>query len=587
MTIFHRILIVTLIASMTLLVACNESAKEAKTEVIEKGPASQFQQVKHFNAETHRDIADKYKKSSELMFNILAAEISGRRQEMKVSLAHYLKAIAISENPRLAERATELALFAKNIKAALVASKRWAELAPKNPEPHRFIAILHLRKGEKEKSLAKLREYDKMLSANNKNRFARIIKLYSQESNRKLAFEVVQQFIREHKDNAVALYAFSRFALQMRRYKVALKSIDKAIVLKTSWHRAKLLRARILMSSGQKKRAIREMYLVMKANPSSKAMRVNYARLLTEAKKFKQARRQFEILLKQKPNDSDILYALALLSLEGKTLAIASKYFKRMIATGRRQNEGFYHLGLIEEDRRRYDAAILWLSKVKPGDRQIDAHLRIASIMSKKGDVEAARRFLYQLKPRTKRLEVRLYLTEADILNRASRQQDAMDVINNALNAHAKNYDLLFARAMMAEKLNQIDIVERDLKTIIKKQPKNAQALNALGYTLADRTKRYKEAYGYIKQAFDLSPNQPAIVDSMGWVEYRLGNLKESVVHLRRALKLDSNAEIAAHLGEVLWVMGSKKEAHSTWKKGIEIDKNNKTLKATMDRLIK
>ncbi len=602
-----RLLVVCVVLGLAFMTACNKSSQNAEqktslesnelgsTEAEKK--ASKFIQVKIYK---NSKIAEKHQKASDLMFNIMAAEIAGHRQDMKGSIAYYLKAIKISNDDKLAERATRISLYAKDSKGALIASKRWAELSPKNAEPHRFIAILHLRKGEKEKSLIELKQYYKMLSGSQKDRFARIINIYSQETNRKLAFDVVKTFIKEHGDNAIALYAFSRFAMQMRNPKDALSSINKAIGLmrknkeslsgankvraKAIWHRAQLLRAQILMASGQKKRAINEMHKILKSNPKSRGIRISYARLLSEAKQYNQARLQFEVLLKQKPSDTDILYALAILSLESKKLQAATKYLKKMINSGRRQNEGYYYLGLIAEERRRYDAAISWLAKVRQGDRQIDAHLRIASIMSKKGDVEAARRFLYQLKPRTKRLEVRLYLAEADILNRANRLQDAMDVINNALNVNPKHFDLLYARAMMAEKLNRIDMVERDLKAILKKSPKNSQALNALGYTLADRTKRYEEALSYIKRALEISPNQAAIVDSMGWVLYRMGKYKESVVYLRRALKLDNNAEIAAHLGEVLWVMGNKKQARIAWSQGKKINKKNKTLQSTLKR---
>lgn len=576
---FRNVLASMLFASLLVLAAC-QKLSDGGDESNQLGKNTNNQ----FVTKDAAPIASKYKKDSELMFNVMAAEIAGYRQNMKQSVEFYLKAIKMSEDPKLAERAARIALYAKDNKSALIASQRWAELAPKNPEPHRFLAILHLRLADTEKSLAELKKFYSMMSGSKNVKFSRIISLYSQEADRKRAYEVIKTFIGEHKKNEAALFDFSRFALQMHKYDDALSSIDSVLKLKPNWHQAKLLRARILMSSGHKEKAIAEMRNVLKANPNSKPIRINYARLLTEAKRYDEAKQQFEVLLKRKPKDADILYALALLSMESKQFNQANKYLKRMIDTGRRKNEGYYHLGLIAEELRQYDAAIAWLTKVQHSDRQIDAHLRIASIMSKKGDVEAARRYLYQLKPRTKRLEVRLYLAEADILNRAKRHQDAMDVINNALGANPGNFDLLYARAMLAEKMDNLELLEKDLKAILKKNPKNAQALNALGYTLADRTKRYKEAYDYIKQAFELAPDQAAIIDSMGWVLYRMGNYSEAVKHLEKALNLDNNAEIAAHLGEVLWVMGDKKKAIKAWEKGKKIDKTNKTLRSTLKR---
>ncbi len=527
------------------------------------------------------------RRKSELMFHLMAAEIAGRERHLKLAISHYMMAIKLSSDPRVAERAARLALYAKNNRAAIIASKRWIKLEPGKAEPHRYRAILFVRTKQVEASYKQLKQYVSLIQKQKpkkKNIYRGIVALYAQERNSALAFKVMERFFNSLQKNAEAMYAWSHYALRMKKHKQALVAINRVRAMRPKWAEATMLYAHIQIAQGHKREAIKGMKRVVEAYPKQRNLRINYARLLSEDRQYKKAREQFRVLLKAKPKDPNILYALALLAMEGKQLIEAEGFLKQMVKTGSLLQEGNYYLGLIAEERKRYDAAIAWLSKIKQGKRFVDAHLRIASIMSKKGDIEAARRFLYQLTPRTKRLEVRLYLSEAEILQRAKRFKDALDVITNALAANPGSADLLYARAMMAEKTNQFDLVERDLKAILKKNPKHTQALNALGYILADKTRRFKEAHGYIKRAMVLSPNQAAIIDSMGWVQYRMGNYKQSIKYLRSAFKIDNNAEIAAHLGEVLWVSGSRKAARKAWGDAHKIDKDNVVLRKTLKR---
>ncbi len=529
-------------------------------------------------------VAKKYKEQADLMFHVMAAEISMRRRDLKSAVQHYMEAVKLSSDVNLVKRASRIALYAKNIDAGILASKRWAELEPQKSEPHRYLAILYLRKKDLDASVTELNKYHSLLRTPNKMAFPMIVTLLRQEPDKESAFEVMRRFYQQYKDDPYALYAISLFAMHVKKYEQASSYIDAAIRKKPDWADALLLRARLLVLQKKKHKAINDMRRLVKARPDSRQMRISYARLLTEARQYEKAQKQFKILLQKKPDDTNVIYALALLSLEMKDYIAADRYFKKMLKVDSRRLEAQYYLGIIAEKRKRYDTAIARLSKVRHGDRSIDAHLRIATIMGRKGDVEAARRFLYQLKPRTRQLEVQLFLTEADILHNANRTKDGMEVIQNALETNKDNPKLLYAHAMLAEKLGRLDIVERDLKKILAKYPRHAQALNALGYTLADRTDRFQEAYRYIKKALELSPNQAAIIDSMGWVLYRLGNYKEAIKYLRRALELDKNAEIAAHLGEVLWVSGQKEEARKIWLRAKRMDKNNEVLKATLKR---
>lgn len=522
--------------------------------------------------------------SSELLYRLLVAEIAGQRGNLNIATEEYLNAANISKNPSVAERATRIASFARNDKQALAAAERWVALAPKNLDARQSLALLYLREKRVDDALAQLNKVQEQTKDTEFEGFTRIAGLLSRESDIDAVFQVMDKLVAQHDKNVNAYYAYSSLALQLEKLDKALQAVDKALVIDPGHDPSSVLRATVLMAQGKADEALASMAQVVTAHPKSKKHIMSYARLLAEAKRYNQAREQFEKLLKSSPEDPELLYALALLSMEAKQLDLAENYFKRVLKTGKRLDETHFYLGAIAEDRRRYDQAVQWFAKVSHGERQIDARIRIAGLMGKKGDVEAARRLLYQMQSDDPELAVRLYIAEADILRHAKRYKDAMEVLNNALQQIPDNNDIYYARSLLAEKLDRLDIVEADLKRVLANEPDNAHALNALGYTLADRTTRYQEALQYIKRAIDISPDQPAFVDSMGWVQYRLGNLEEAERYLRRAYELDQDAEIAAHLGEVLWNKGNKKEAKDIWNRALKIDPENDILIEVMQR---
>ena len=223
------------------------------------------------------------------------------------------------------------------------------------------------------------------------------------------------------------------------------------------------------------------------------------------------------------------------------------------------------------------------------GEYWLDARIRAAALLAKSGDAEAALLKLESLSrhDQTDNTRIQVYLAKGEVLRSVSRNKEAYSVYNTALAISPENTDLLYARALTAEKLNMLDVTESDLKMVIMHEPKNASALNALGYTLADRTTRLNEAREYILKAAQLLPDDPAILDSLGWVYFRLGQYEESIKWLSKAFNNLQDAEIAAHLGEALWMDGQIEKAKNIWKKGEKLSGNQVLLKATIQRLEK
>jgi tetratricopeptide (TPR) repeat protein len=303
---------------------------------------------------------------------------------------------------------------------------------------------------------------------------------------------------------------------------------------------------------------------------------------------YEKARIEFKKLHQGSPKDVELIYTLGLLSLESQLLEEAEKYMLMLVEMGERQGEAQYYLGRVNEDQGRYEEAIEWFEQVHIGEYLFDARLRIANLLGETGRFEAAHEHLQSMLKgsQSNGSLVRIYLTEGELLRAEKRYNDAMDVYSTALDIVPGNSDLLYARALAAEKVGRIDILENDLKTILETEPNNAHALNALGFTLADQTDRYEEAYDYLKRAIEIMPDDAAIIDSYGWINYRLGNYEEAIRLLRNALSRFDDGEIAAHLGEVLWVSGNQEEAKMVWKKALKKAPDDTLLQEIMERFI-
>ncbi|MCW8828826.1 MAG: tetratricopeptide repeat protein, partial [Gammaproteobacteria bacterium] len=263
----------------------------------------------------------------------------------------------------------------------------------------------------------------------------------------------------------------------------------------------------------------------------------------------------------------------------------AEPYFMDLVRLGSRDEEARIALGQIAQMRGNRREAIDWFQSMPKGERYIEAQLLAAQLMAEEYGTDSALEYLRQLSLETESEHTQRYIAEAELLADAERHEEAMAVYNEALESSSEKTTLLYARALTAEKFGRIDLLERDLKQILNIDPNNVQALNALGYTLADRTERYAEAMRYIEQAYALQPEDAAILDSMGWGLYRLGRHQEALEYLRRAAEqLPRDAEVAAHLGEVLWVTGQQQKARQIWERALEVAPEHKVLNETVKR---
>jgi tetratricopeptide (TPR) repeat protein len=522
---------------------------------------------------------------ADLMYQLLAAELAGKRDQLDVALSYYQKAALISNDPRVAERAAVLALLMKENAAALDLAQRWNHLAPGNEQAEQTLALALLRNGRLEEAIGYLETVRRAASKKDQQQgYATIASLLGQTDDKALALRVMSQFRDRNPRSAFAQYYHATLATAAEDREQALASLNLALTHNPKLVPAHLLRTRLLLDRGDPPAALAGLAKAVASLPRDRNLRMSYARLLVDAGQLDKARREFATLLNQNPKDTDSLYALGLLAAETRQFDLAEAYFLDLIKRKTRLNEAYFELGRIEEQRGDYAKAQGWYERVKDEERYLSAQMRMGVVLAKAGDLAAAGQHFDTLRQNNPQNSMALYLAEAEALREAERYQEAFDSLERALVAHPDDKELRYARALAAEKIDRLDILEQDLRAILAADPKNSQALNALGYTLADRTDRYQEALGYIEQALAQLPDDAAILDSMGWVQYRLNNRDKAVEYLRRAYQANPDAEIAAHLSEVLWVNNQREEAKKIWKEALAREPNSVHLRKLRER---
>jgi tetratricopeptide (TPR) repeat protein len=324
----------------------------------------------------------------------------------------------------------------------------------------------------------------------------------------------------------------------------------------------------------------------LKKYPAARETRLAYARVLVTQKRFDEARVEFRKLMAGAPDSTDMVFAVALLSLQLKDYDSAEKYLRGLIDSPYRDKDAVrLYLGQVAEERKNLPEALHWYGEVGEGEQYVQAQIRYAQVLARQGKLDEARARLQQAAAKNSQQRVQLVLAEAQLLRDANQPKAAFDLVGQALDRVPNNPELLYDYAMLAEKIERVDILEASLRKLIEIRPENAHAYNALGYSLADRNQRLPEARELIEKALQLAPDDSFIIDSMGWVLYRMGQLKDSLGYLRRAYAGRPDAEIAAHLGEVLWALGERAEAERVWGDATRESPDNEALVNTIKRL--
>lgn len=527
-----------------------------------------------------------------LLNQLLRAEFAFRKGDWQ---GPYLTMLALAQqtrDPRLARRAAEMALAARQQDDTLAAVREWRKLDPESEEATQYYLGMVLLSDNISDAEAIFRK--RLESAPAEVRgvvLYQVQQLLSRAKDKEAANAMLERLVAPYGDTVEGRVVLAQAALSRGDKEEGARQARAALELQSSSQIAMLTLAQA-SDSEEQATALLEKFLV--TNPNAREVRAAHARILVNAKQYEAARREFALLDQQQPDNVTTLYALGVLSTQLNDPAGAERYFTRFVEVlGRNPDDerdpskALLILSQLAEERGDLQAAVGWLDKLPEGDEKtvFGAQLRRAQLLGKGGDVPAARRLLASLKPSDPAAQAQVAAAEAQILRDAGQAGQAYQLMQAATKRFPANPDLLYDYALLAEKAGQVEEMERALREVMRLAPDNHHAYNALGYSLAERNVRLEEARALIVKALAMAPEDPFIMDSMGWVEYRMGNLEAAEAHLRRAYGLRRDPEIAVHLGEVLWQRGKRADAQKLWLEARAKDPQNDTLRSTLARL--
>lgn len=524
--------------------------------------------------------------SPEVLYGFLLAEIALQRGSAGLAAQTFVDLSRRTRDPRIARRAVEVANNARLPNFALEAARIWHDVSPESPQALQAVTVLLINNrkvGEAEPYIEKLLARDGPAAANG---FMQINRLLAGNPDKRENLRVIERLATKHASLAQAHFAVSQAALGSGDEEHALKRIRQAAQLRPDWDVAALFEAQILQRN-QPAAAAERLAGYLTKYPDSREVRLNYARILARENRVPEARGELDKLLAAHPGNSDLMFTVSLLAVQIKDYGLAEENLKRLLDTGYRDpNTVRYTLGQISEERKEFAQARDWYRSIARGEHYVASRLRYAQTLSREGKLDEARNFL-RTQNRGEGQDVQFVIAEAQLLRDAGRNADAYEVLGQALAKSPEQPELLYDHALTAEKLDRFDVLEGNLRKLIQMQPNHAHAYNALGYSLADRNIRLDEARKLIEKAIELAPDDYAIVDSMGWVLYRLGDRNGALEFLRRAFRGRPDGEIAAHLGEVLWEIGEREEAARIWSETLKTHPNDEVLRRTIQRFRK
>lgn len=527
-------------------------------------------------------VLPKLELDAQTLENLLVSNLASYQANWDLATSRALLAANSSKDPRVARIATLLALRKNDYASAADAAGLWRQLAPDSDDSLNMQIISQLGAGLTEQAieLLALHRKDKSLERHIKQ----VAGLLVRQPNEESAMAVANHYVAAEPDSSQAMLSMAYVAETFKRLDIASEWLDRALTLESGWDLAAQMKANMLRREGKDQERSAFIADYVAAHPSSVAMRINHAAELAREKQYQQALELMQVVLKDAPrNVSALSYAAALaLQLEDNTLA--KKYYTKALYVSPNDDDVRWSLARIAVLEKNYVKAERLYNDIVSKENYINAQLQVANMRYQTEGLKSAVNTLRALQPETEAEYVEVALTRHYLLMQDHQYDDAFGYINETLIYLPDNLDLIYARALVSAELNKVAVAEADFKAIIANKPDHANALNALGYTLADQTDRYEEALGFIEKALELRPDDAHILDSRGWVAYRMNDYDTAIEFLERAFSASPQVEIAAHLGEVFWEAGQPEKAKQVWQKSFAEDPNNPVLNKTLEK---
>ncbi|QEL63883.1 hypothetical protein OTERR_04070 [Oryzomicrobium terrae] len=519
------------------------------------------------------------------VYQLLIGEFAVRRGQADLATSALADLAVRTGDPKILARTVEVAGYARRFDVALEAAQRWVALQPDALEARQALVSLLVvtnRFDELPPQLAYLLEREKaQLPAN----LLSLNRLFPRGADRQAALRVIAEVVAPYSTLAESHFALAQAAINAGDLPRGRVEIGRALAIRPDWENAALVRAQLLAREDVRASLDSQAEFLDKY-PKAKDVRLHYARQLVLERRFEDAQVQFRQLLKDEPDRADVVYAAALLAVQQRDYAFAETQLKRLLDLGP-ADPGLvrYQLGQLAEEQKKPEAAVGWYRQVGEGEQFVPAKSRAAQLLVRQGDVDGALALLKAARVQQPKDELPLLAAEAQVLRDANRGEEGLTLLDQALARAPNNPDLLYDSALLAERMGKVELSETRLKKLIAIQPDHAHAYNALGYSYAERNVRLGEARRLIEKAVELAPEDPFIIDSLGWVLFRQGDLPGALVQLQKAYALRADPEIAAHLGEVLWGLGRQDEARGVWKEAASRFPDNDALSAVQRRL--
>jgi tetratricopeptide (TPR) repeat protein len=536
-----------------------------------------------------------------LFYQLLLGELNVQAGEPGTGYSLILDAARKQRDALLYRRAVDVALQARSGEAALTAARAWAQDLPQSPEAHRFVLQILLalnRTGEASPVLRAI--LDRSSPAERNDTLNAIPQTFARVPDKAQALAVVREALAgvlKQRDHAAAAWT------TLGRMELALDQLPASLASARQGHQSDptspfpALLALELLERGQPEAEalVRRHLLVSPQTPSGiPPVGLTYARILLDLQRYADARSQLDSITASQPALAEPWLLLATLQVQDNALPAATASLHNYMALARQAGDersargltqAYLQMAQIAEKETDFAAANAWLDRIENADDIMAAQMRRASLLARQGQLAQARALLRnhpERRPEDARLKL---VAEAQLLRDLKAWQQAYEVYTDATQRFPQDTELLYDQAMMAEKAGQPEAMERILRQLMAAKPDHQHAYNALGYSLAERNERLPEAKQLIEKALELAPTDAYIQDSLGWVEFRLGNFPRALEILQAAYGKRPDAEIAAHLGEVLWTLGRREEALKIWREGLLLSNDNETLQETLKRL--
>ena len=524
------------------------------------------------------------KANAEFVYKFLLAEIAAQRGDLTSAGHLYYDLAKLTKNIPLAQRATNIAGYARNGRLALDSAELWRQLDNDSLEAKQILAELFISSG----NLAKARPIIEKLLEQEKTRadgFLYLNNLLSKVENKKNALRFILAISKPYPELAEAHFSIAHTAFFAGDIKLAEKELDITESIKPNWETAALFRGYMLAIDWPEK-ALEFYQSFLNVNPNSNEVRLEYAKILANLKMYSKAKSEFLRLVDGSLASPEISLTVALLSLELNDNILAEKFFNQALERGYIDRDKIQiYLAKIYLDRKEPDTAITFLDKISSGKLFVEAKILTAEIIAENRSVDDGIASLSKYKNLSPDDKLQFLKAKTSLLYNNNRQQDAFDLMKGADSNFNNSAEFKYDYAMLAEKMGNLLLMEQLLKEAIKIKPDYAYAYNALGYSYADRNIKLADAKKYIEIALSISPNNHYIMDSMGWLHFRMGNIEIALQFIEKAYKIQKDPEIAAHLGEILWKMGKLKQAEKVWEESIKIHPSNTVLLETFERL--